>query len=105
MQRGKESYRTLCAECHGEQGNGDGSSASGLTPRPTNLTTLARRNNGRFPAARVKATIKGDEFHVGHDTPRMGIWGVYFSTVTRDGKEADERIDDLVKFIDSLQAR
>ena len=105
VQRGKESFRTLCAECHGEQGRGDGPSASGLTPRPTDLTTLARRNRGKFSAAHVKAIIKGDEFHVGHDTPRMGTWGVYFSAVTGDDKKADKRISDLVKFIESLQAR
>jgi len=104
-QRGKDSFRALCAECHGAQGKGDSPSAAGLTPRPTDLTMLARHNQGKFPAAHVKATIKGDEFHLGHDTPRMGTWGVYFSTVTSDQEQADERIADLVKFIETLQAK
>ena len=34
-----ESYRRLCASCHGKRGKGDGAAAAFLNPRPANLTT------------------------------------------------------------------
>jgi mono/diheme cytochrome c family protein len=37
LTRGRELYGAHCATCHGEQGEGDGPGAAGLSPAPTNL--------------------------------------------------------------------
>jgi mono/diheme cytochrome c family protein len=50
---GKEMYNAYCASCHGADGKGDGPAAPALKAPPTNLTTLAAKNGGAFPAAHV----------------------------------------------------
>lgn len=35
---GETVYRTHCEVCHGSEGKGDGPAATGITPRPTDLT-------------------------------------------------------------------
>jgi len=56
---GAEDFATYCAVCHGPGGKGDGALASTLDRRPADLTTLARRNGGEFPATRVMSKIWG----------------------------------------------
>ena len=43
---GRDSFDRYCASCHGADGRGGGPVASALRTRPTDLTTLARRNGG-----------------------------------------------------------
>ncbi|MFY0691090.1 MAG: c-type cytochrome [Paracoccaceae bacterium] len=52
-------YAENCAACHGMSGTGDGPMAASLSPAPTDLTTLALRNGGRFPRITVMSTIDG----------------------------------------------
>ncbi|WP_439110478.1 c-type cytochrome [Lentibacter sp.] len=48
-----------CAACHGVRGRGDGPAAAGLDQAPADLTQIAARNGGRFPADDVLAKIHG----------------------------------------------
>lgn len=43
--KGKLAYQWHCAPCHGLDGKGDG--------LPSDLTVLAKRNDGKFPSKRV----------------------------------------------------
>ncbi len=52
-------FAQYCAGCHGVSGRGDGPAAAGLSPRPANLTTLARRNGGTFPRLAVLGKVYG----------------------------------------------
>lgn len=52
-------FQDNCALCHGAGGAGDGPLAAGLVPPPADLTRIAWRNEGVFPAARVLSTIDG----------------------------------------------
>ena len=56
---GAEDFATYCAVCHGESGKGDGALASTLDRRPADLTQLAARNRGVFPATRAMSHIWG----------------------------------------------
>ena len=56
---GHATYADYCAACHGTTGKGDGPAASGLSPRPADLTTLAARNGGVFPMVRVMGKVYG----------------------------------------------
>lgn len=56
---GSEDYATFCAACHGPSGRGDGPGAQGLARKPADLTGLAARNGGVFPATTVMAKIYG----------------------------------------------
>ncbi len=56
---GAEDFASYCAVCHGSDGKGNGALATTLDARPADLTRLARRNGGVFPATRVMAKIWG----------------------------------------------
>lgn len=56
---GAQSYRALCAPCHGRQGRGDGPLAARLDVAPADLTGIAARNGGVFPHVQVIARIHG----------------------------------------------
>jgi mono/diheme cytochrome c family protein len=49
MSNGQQEYLNSCAVCHGADGKGDGPLADELRKRPSDLTTLTRRNGGEFP--------------------------------------------------------
>jgi Cytochrome c, mono- and diheme variants len=46
VNKGRELYKNNCAACHGENGMGDGISASMLNPKPRNLHSLSDWKNG-----------------------------------------------------------
>lgn len=65
----REIYLANCAACHGPAGKGDGPLASDLDPRPSDLTQIARRNDGVFDYRAVMAMIDG--YNAPHrDMPR-----------------------------------
>lgn len=56
---GAEDFATYCAVCHGDSGTGNGAMAGTLDRRPADLTRLAARNGGVFPATRAMSKIWG----------------------------------------------
>ncbi len=72
---GKREYDASCASCHGRDGKGGGSFAQLLQVSMPDLTTLAKRNGGVFPVARVYDVIDGREDVKAHGTREMPIWG------------------------------
>lgn len=93
-----------CALCHGQRGKGDGLAASTLTPRPANLATLTKRN-GTFPAAHIEAVLKGTE-PVGAHSPTMMIWrSLFLADANGNEAVANERVHDVVMFIESIQRK
>jgi mono/diheme cytochrome c family protein len=57
--QGKVLYGEYCASCHGAGGTGDGADGATLTPKPTDLTQIAKRNGGKFPFYEVMLQISG----------------------------------------------
>ncbi len=47
---GQEMYNSYCAVCHGKDGKGNGPAAEALKVPPTDLTSLAKNNGGKYPA-------------------------------------------------------
>jgi mono/diheme cytochrome c family protein len=72
---GKAEYRSNCAACHGIDGKGNGPVSKELKTRPTDLTILARKNDGAFPLNAVSKVIDGREPVGSHGTREMPIWG------------------------------
>jgi mono/diheme cytochrome c family protein len=72
---GKRQYDSACAVCHGVKGDGDGPYARIGNARISDITTLAKRNNGMFPFQRVFEIIDGTEPLKAHGTRDMPIWG------------------------------
>ncbi|WP_237213446.1 c-type cytochrome [Falsiroseomonas oryziterrae] len=108
--RGVEFYRAACAQCHGTDGKGGGPVAGLLTARPSDLTTLTRRNNGAFPFVRVGQIIDGREDIVAHGGREMPFWGAMFGFEAGDrfGNRMREayvqgRVYELVLYLNSIQ--
>jgi mono/diheme cytochrome c family protein len=76
---GKAEYLSTCAACHGPAGKGDGPYNEFLRVRAPDLTTLAERNGGVFPADRLYSIIDGRAEVRGHGPTQMPIWGNVFN--------------------------
>ena len=101
---GKAMYDSYCASCHGVSGKGDGPVSPALKTAPPDLTTMAARNNGQFPAFRIKSIIQGDPTMPSHGSRAMPVWGPAFRAVSGgDQAQAQLRIDNLTEYLKSLQ--
>ena len=100
---GHDSFERYCAPCHGATGRGDGPVASALRTRPADLTSLARRNEGRFPRERVRDFVTGSGRQpAAHGTTEMPIWGPLFRAFETDAR-VRERIENLLTYVESIQ--
>ena len=103
---GSYTFKTYCASCHGKEAKGDGPLADSLRFRPPDLTLLARRNGGSYPAETIYRTIEGRKPVKGHGGPDMPVWGDAFKNVESgfSDEKVKEKIDGLVEFLKSIQA-
>jgi mono/diheme cytochrome c family protein len=103
---GKEMYNAYCASCHGTDGKGDGPAASALKMSATNLTTLAAKAGGAFPAAHVAAVIQGDAMTPAHGSKDMPVWGpIFLSIGGHNVAQAQLRIRNLTNYLESMQVK
>lgn len=103
---GPEMYKAYCAVCHGKDGKGDGPAASELKVPPPDLTTLARRHDGKYPADYVANVLRNGEKAPAHGTSDMPVWGPLFSSISQgDQSQVNQRIANLTNYIKSLQAK
>lgn len=100
----QEEFQRHCALCHGLDGRGAGPLADAMKLVPTDLTRLAARSNGEFPANRVADVIRNGGGVLGHGSSAMLAWGNYFAE-RGEPKVAKERIAELVGYIKSLQQK
>ena len=103
---GKEMYKSYCAVCHGLDGKGDGPAAPAMKTNPSDLTVLAQKGAGKYPAAHVAAVIRGQAITPSHGSHDMPIWGPLFSSIDQ-GHEAQvqQRVTNLVNYIETVQAK
>jgi mono/diheme cytochrome c family protein len=102
---GEQMFNTYCAVCHGKGGKGDGPAASEFKIPPANLTLLSVNNNGKFPADHVAETIRtGPRDAKAHGSKDMPVWGPVFASMGSGG-QVEQRIFNLTKYVESLQAK
>ena len=68
------------------------------------LTVIAKKNGGKFPTARVRRIIEGEGMIASHGTREMPVWGPIFSQVEADVDREPVRIENLLKYLESIQA-
>jgi len=104
---GSYNYRTYCASCHGVDGKGDGPMAENLRFMPPDLTLLARKNGGRYPADLVARVVDGREPVDGHGGPDMPVWGDAFKNADTgfDNEKVRQKIRSVVDFVKTLQQK
>lgn len=88
---GKVEFRNSCALCHGMDGKGGGV-ADLLKKAPPDLSTLTKRNGGKFPTERVATMIDGRDTIKAHGDRDMPAWGDRYSN---DKTKAAEYYGDL----------
>jgi mono/diheme cytochrome c family protein len=78
---GKSEFQSSCASCHGADAKGKGPVSDQLKIAPSDLTMLARNNNGVFPTNAVYETIYGSKTVPAHGSREMPIWGERFNPI------------------------
>jgi mono/diheme cytochrome c family protein len=103
---GKEMFNSYCAVCHGTAAKGDGPAASAMKTAPIDLTALAKKSGGKYPAAHVASVIRGQGTLPSHGSQDMPVWGPLFYSISQ-GHEAQvqQRTANLVAYIETLQAK
>ena len=103
---GPEMYKAYCAVCHGMTGKGNGPAAEALKVPPSDLTTLAKRNGGRYPSDHVRSAIQGDLRLAAHGSKEMPVWGELFWRMSQGhSSEVQLRVSNLNQYIESLQVK
>jgi mono/diheme cytochrome c family protein len=104
--QGPKLYKAYCAVCHGANAKGGGPMAKSLKTAPSDLTRITARNNGMFPIVKVRRIIAGEDLLTGgHGTREMPLWGPIFSQVAWDQDLGRVRIDNLARYLETLQAK
>lgn len=102
---GKQMYESYCASCHGINGKGNGPAAPALNVHPTDLTSLAKANNGKFPGDHVASVLSGAGV-AAHGSQDMPVWGPVFRKLSRsDQAQVQQRIANTTKYVESLQEK
>jgi mono/diheme cytochrome c family protein len=106
MTSGPEMFKAYCAACHGAGGKGDGPAAPQLKQKPADLTTLAKRNEGKFPDEHVASVLRFGVKSPTHGTSDMPTWGPLFSAVSnRDKAQVEIRIANIIAYLKTLQVK
>ena len=103
---GNKTFLQLCASCHGKAGKGDGPAAFVMKTSPPDLTTLAKRHEGKYPAGYVSALLKFGRSLASHGSEEMPVWGSRFRNLDPVHDPTGQlHIDDIVAYIQSLQMK
>jgi mono/diheme cytochrome c family protein len=103
---GKGMFNSYCAVCHGNDGKGGGPAASAMKTPPADLTALAQKSGGKYPASHVAAVLRGQATTPSHGSQDMPVWGPLFSSISHGNEgQVQQRITNLVTYIESLQAK
>jgi mono/diheme cytochrome c family protein len=79
LDAGRSEYQAQCASCHGIDGKGSGPISGELKTPPTDLTTLAKKNNGVFPISVIYEVIDGRKVVKAHGVREMPVWGYRYT--------------------------
>jgi mono/diheme cytochrome c family protein len=103
---GKEMYTEYCAACHGADAKGDGPAAPALKAPPADLTTLAKRSDGKYPRDRVANLLRSGAGVAAHGSSDMPTWGPLFKSLDpQHDITVQQRIKNLNDYLESLQAK
>ena len=111
---GAREFINSCAQCHGEDGTGNGYLAGFLKAAAPDLTVLQKENGGVFPVSAVYAIIDGTAGAGVHGESDMPAWGDRYQfdaynqlgmEFTADDREAfiRARILALIEYVASIQ--
>jgi len=98
-------YRNYCATCHGMAGKGHGAAAPALKTSPTDLTVMAKNNDGKFPDLTVLHILENGTDLAAHGSKDMPIWGPIFRSMGPDRSLGRLRQVNLTDYLKSIQEK
>lgn len=107
---GEELYKRFCASCHGARARGDGPVAKTLRMEVPDLTRIAQRHSGKFPADQIRKIIDGRTVLPPHGSRDMPVWGFEFHRQNEDAGNPDPQhrttviIQRLTDYLRSIQS-
>jgi mono/diheme cytochrome c family protein len=107
IEEGAALYKRNCAVCHGNDAKGGSPPKSRLFTQPApDLTTLAKRHDGKFPKDYVATVLRSGVKVPDHGPAEMPVWGTIFKA-SASGNEAqgNQRIAALTAYLKSLQVK
>jgi mono/diheme cytochrome c family protein len=103
---GKQLYISYCSMCHGADAKGGGPFSTQLKVWPPDLTQLAKKNSGTYPAMRIAESIDGEFGKPSHGSREMPIWGPVFRSMAHGHQDSAQlRINSVVKYLESVQQK
>jgi mono/diheme cytochrome c family protein len=103
---GQEMFMSYCASCHGKDAKGNGPAAGALKQNPADLTTLTKRNGGKYPTDKVTSVLRGQANLMAHGDQEMPVWGPVFWRMSQGHEEQVQmRIGNLNRYLESLQEK
>jgi mono/diheme cytochrome c family protein len=104
-EQGAALYRDACAGCHGADAHGKGPIAPLLKVEVPDLTRIASRRGGRFPADEIYRIVDGQ---APHGERHMPAWGFeFFASDAEDDRLAHDaaarKIERLVEHLRAIQ--
>ena len=103
---GKTAYNSSCAACHGADGKGNGPVSTELKTKPSDLTALAKKNNGVFPVETMHEIIDARKSVAAHGTREMPVWGYWFLSFGPDTQHiVQNRISAIIDYVNRIQVK
>jgi mono/diheme cytochrome c family protein len=102
---GAHMFMAYCASCHGKDAKGNGPVATALKQPPADLTTLAKRHEGKFPDRYVQDVLRNGVKAPAHGDAEMPVWGPLFRSMDSDPMFMHVRISSLMIYLKSLQVK
>jgi len=108
---GPQLYKRFCSSCHGEAAHGDGPVAKSFRIDVPDLTRIARRHGGTFPAEQIHKIIDGRTVVPPHGSRDMPVWGFEFYLKNENAGQADPQhrteqiVQRLAEYLRSIQVR
>ena len=103
---GQEMFASYCAVCHGANATGNGPAQPALKIPAADLTALAQKNGGKYPALHVSSVLRGDAELAAHGSKDMPVWGPLFRDLSQGHEpEVQQRIANINAYIESLQKK
>jgi mono/diheme cytochrome c family protein len=104
---GRKEFVRSCAACHGSDARGAGPAVPALRTAPPDLTGIASRRRGDFPADEIAAWIDGRMATPAHGAREMPIWGHRFAEGLPEGEMTQDLVRGtiltLVEYLRSIQ--
>jgi len=106
MPSGEQTFKQFCASCHGADAKGNGPASYSLKVPAPDLTTLAKRHEGKFPYKYVESVLLFGVGFTAHGSSDMPTWGPVFLLLDKhDERTVRQRIRNVCDYLASLQEK